>query len=241
VKYEITGGPRPWTGIIQLPVGGTKSLNATAKAASAAYVLPIVGPHGGRIEHIGKDDVELLMDKDSGEVRAWIIVDGKAVDPGDRKFAVVIDDKRIDLKADANASFYGHVKADAGLHLDAIHKVSGILMVGTNVSTVEFGFRPHVYVYAPRVVVDLEVDNWTKEKRAKWCTHPDDDDDDHDHGRHHGHHDDDDDDEGHGHGHHHGHAGAHAGAGAGAGFGAGVGAGVDLKFQAGAGAGARVH
>jgi len=200
VKYEITGGSRPWTGVLQLPAGGTKALNASAKVEAAAYVVPIVGPHGGRIERFGKDDVELLMDKDSGEVRAWIIVDGKAVDPGDRKFTVFFDDRRLELRADANASFYGHVSADFGVHLNAVHKISGELMVGSDVNVVLFGFRPHVYVYAPRLVVDVEVDGWTREKRAVWIIHPEDDDDwhgDHDHhdnGRHEGwgHHGDDD-------------------------------------------------
>jgi hypothetical protein len=188
VKYQIDGGARPWTGVLQLPAGGTKALNASAQLAATAHATPIVGPHGGRIERIGKDDVELLMDKDSGEVRAWIIVDGKAIDPVDRKFAVVIDDRRLELRADANASFYAHVSTDFGLQLGAIHKVSGELTFGVGasatVSTVLFGLRPNVYVYAPRVVVDVYVDNWTTKKRAQWITHPDDDDRDHDHDHH---------------------------------------------------------
>ncbi len=203
VHYEIKGGSRVWVGVLQLPAGGTKALNDSATAAAAVHATPIVGPHGGRIERIGNDDVELLVDKDAADVHAWIIVDGKAIAPEDRTIVTMLDDRRVELTADASGTFYAKVSVDAGFSLAAVHKVTCVLTRAKSVWFVEYGFRPHVYVYAPRAVVDVGVSASVKGSVAV-DVHTDDDqghgDHDHDakhsgehHGNHHG---------GHGHGKH---------------------------------------
>ncbi|MBK6512551.1 MAG: hypothetical protein IPM79_23090 [Polyangiaceae bacterium] len=172
VRYEISGGASPWKGILHLPPGGTKELKLTAKVAADAHAEPLEGPHGGRIERIGEDDVEILIDPDSGETRAWIIVEGRVVPPGERTISFYFDRHHIETYPDQNDSFYAKATFSADFSFSLTRKVSVVLGSGGRVHTHLFGFRPHVYFYAARPCIDVRVVGWTKEKKGKWDKNP---------------------------------------------------------------------
>ncbi len=170
VNYEISGGTKPIRGILHLPKGGTKVLALSAQAQAVAHAQPILGPHGGRIERVGPDDVELLVDPDSGEARAWIIVDGKVVPPARHELGLYFDGRYVDCYPDQNDSFY--VKLDARFDVKVLHKVSLSLYVEDRVHTVLWGYRPHLAVYITRPSVDIRVVGWTSKEKVKYDKNP---------------------------------------------------------------------
>lgn len=92
VDYTITVDGKPWTGTLHLPRGGTKALADDGKEAAAAPIpdgklAPNgVGPNGGVIQVVGKDRLEIVADKTSGQVRVYVLdPDFKVVPIGERK------------------------------------------------------------------------------------------------------------------------------------------------------------
>jgi hypothetical protein len=78
VNYTVTVSGKPWSGVLHVPVGGTAALVTSAKA-TAEVKLPDVGPHGGSIQVVGDDRLEMVSDA-SGEVRVYVLdADLKAV------------------------------------------------------------------------------------------------------------------------------------------------------------------
>src|SRR5262245_53661717 len=61
VDYTVNVSGKPWTGVMLVPPGGTAALVAGGKAAAAAK-LPddAVGPHGGAIQVVGGDRLEMV-------------------------------------------------------------------------------------------------------------------------------------------------------------------------------------
>jgi hypothetical protein len=93
VDYNLTVDGNPWTGVLHVPQGGTKAIDEDAKASAALSVPPgKTGPNGGVIQYIGGDPVELVADKDSHEVRMYVLDSNYAVtDPGERSFRLGYD------------------------------------------------------------------------------------------------------------------------------------------------------
>jgi hypothetical protein len=90
ITYDLKVGGDPWTGVLGVPPGGTHDLADTGRLQVA---LPpgTVGPHGGTVEKVGPDRVELLPNKRTGDVRAYVLdADNHPVDPGDRKITVAV-------------------------------------------------------------------------------------------------------------------------------------------------------
>ncbi len=74
--------------MLHVPAGGTRAIDEDAKAA-LAFNVPAgkLGPNGGNISVIGGSPVELVADKDSQEVRLYLLNNEyAAVDPGEREF-----------------------------------------------------------------------------------------------------------------------------------------------------------
>lgn len=93
VTYSLVVGGKNWSGTLHVPRGGTDDLAATARAQSS---LPSgkLGPHGGKVQIVGDDRVELLADRAAGDVRVYVLdADFKPIDPGDRKVSVALDDE----------------------------------------------------------------------------------------------------------------------------------------------------
>lgn len=115
ITYDLTVGGTPWTGMIGVPPGGTHDLADTGKA-QAAIPPGTVGPNGGVVESVGPDRVELLANKRTGDVRAYVLdADDHPVDPGDRKITVAVEGPRPSvtvLTPEPQAHFVvGHVPA----------------------------------------------------------------------------------------------------------------------------------
>ncbi|WP_437963854.1 hypothetical protein WMF04_29515 [Sorangium sp. So ce260] len=74
VGYTVTISGKPWSGVLHVPAGGTAELAASARA-SAEIKLPdvAVGPHGGSIQVVGEDRLEMVADETTGEVRVYVL------------------------------------------------------------------------------------------------------------------------------------------------------------------------
>ncbi|WP_437715354.1 hypothetical protein WMF45_02425 [Sorangium sp. So ce448] len=119
IGYTLSVAGKPWNGTLHVPAGGTAELFANAKA-SAALGLPEgkLGPHGGRIEIVGDDRLELLVDEVTGEVRVYVLdADLKPIDIGERKITlgVVAEAPQVVVLAPAVATADVAATAAAGV------------------------------------------------------------------------------------------------------------------------------
>jgi len=92
VGYVVTG-PEAKTlrGSLHLPRGGTKELVASAKESASVDLQGKGGPHGGKVQVVGNDRVELVANPDSGEIRVYVLdADLQPVAVGDRKITVAV-------------------------------------------------------------------------------------------------------------------------------------------------------
>jgi hypothetical protein len=87
IDYAFTVAGKPWTGALHVPKGGTKALADDAKQAAASPVAADAkGPNGGVLQIVGKDRIEIVADKATGQVRVYVLdADLKPVDAGDRR------------------------------------------------------------------------------------------------------------------------------------------------------------
>jgi hypothetical protein len=74
VDYTITVAGKPWSGVMHVPAGGTAALVANASVTAEAK-LPeqTVGPHGGTIQIVGDDRLEMVAEGDSGRTRVFVL------------------------------------------------------------------------------------------------------------------------------------------------------------------------
>ena len=73
IRYTLQHGDSPPVqGVLQVPPGGTAQLSADAKAsASLAVDTNATGPHGGTVQAVGDDRIEVVAD--DGQVKAWLL------------------------------------------------------------------------------------------------------------------------------------------------------------------------
>jgi len=71
IDYTITVSGKPWSGVMHVPVGGTAALVTSAKV-TAEVKLPEKGPHGGTLQVVGDDRLEMVSDP-GGEVRVYVL------------------------------------------------------------------------------------------------------------------------------------------------------------------------
>jgi hypothetical protein len=96
VDYALNVGAKDWKGVLYVPEGGTAELDEGAKAASKVTVPEgKQGPHGGTIQVVGQDRIELVADPSSKEARVYVL-DGelKQVPVGARKVKLAVVDDR---------------------------------------------------------------------------------------------------------------------------------------------------
>lgn len=171
IGYTLNVAGKPWSGTLHVPAGGTAELHANAKGA-ADLALPEgkLGPHGGRIEIVGDDRLELLVDEATGEVRVYVLdVDLKPVDIGERKvtLGVVADAPQVVVLAPVAATAAAGVAAGAyltgklALAADPL-KVTMAVRHGARSAVALCGYRPGVafavHAHAPRVKVRMKTD-----------------------------------------------------------------------------------
>jgi hypothetical protein len=114
VKYTLTVDGNPWNGSIDVPRGGTHELAETGRLQ--APVAATVGPNGGVVQTVGPDRIELVANKRTGDIRAYVLdADNHPVDPGDRKITVAIQGDQPEilvLAPEPQAHFVvGHMRA----------------------------------------------------------------------------------------------------------------------------------
>jgi hypothetical protein len=176
MSYALVVDGKPRTGTLDLPQGGTQELVATAKlAADRGNAEGKPGPNGGVVQVVGDDQVEIVADKTTGQVRIFVIdADGKTLPVGDRKVQIAIagaEHETILLTPEPNKLFFvGVLKTRA-----EPKKLTIAITVHGATRVCLVGFTPHSHILvgsrAPRVNV------WV---RTGWdhATHEHDDDDD---------------------------------------------------------------
>ncbi|MGK3997299.1 hypothetical protein [Sorangium sp. So ce1024] len=169
IGYTLNVAGKPWSGTLHVPAGGTAELYANAKGA-ADLALPEgkLGPHGGRIEIVGDDRLELLVDEVTGEVRVYVLdVDLKPVDIGERKvtLGVVADAPQVvvlaPVAATAGVTAGAYLTGKLALAADPL-KVTVAVRNGARSAVALCGYRPGVafavHAHAPRVKVRVKTD-----------------------------------------------------------------------------------
>lgn len=157
VSYTLTVSGKPWSGVLHVPVGGTAALVASAKVTAEAK-LPdeTVGPHGGTIQIVGSDRLEMVADADSGETRVYVLdVDLKPVRVETRALRMGFVAKTttfVDF-APEPAGFYFTARLGAAV-LNPL-RVTASLRTGGVAHAAIWGYRPGVRIYAPSVVVKV--------------------------------------------------------------------------------------
>ncbi|HTN90599.1 MAG TPA: hypothetical protein VL242_43295 [Sorangium sp.] len=188
IGYTLNVAGKPWSGTLHVPAGGTAELYANAKGA-ADLKLPEgkLGPHGGRIEIVGDDRLELLVDEATSEVRVYVLdVDLKPVDIGERKITLgVVADApqvvvltpvvaRADVDADVNADVNAKVAAGAyltgrlALAADPLKLTIAVRNAGRSAVALcgyHAGAAFAVHARAPRVKVRVKTD-WAAHAHA---------------------------------------------------------------------------
>lgn len=116
VDYALTVDGKPWTGSLSVPMNGTQELADNAKL-NAATPPPTSGPHGGVVQLVGPDRVEVVANKGNGEVRAYLLdpSTNQPIDPGDRKITIALQGDQpetVILAPDPSAHFVvGHIRS----------------------------------------------------------------------------------------------------------------------------------
>ncbi len=92
VTYALVADGKPIDGAIDVPRGGTQDLVETAKLQTTIPEDKTVGPNGGVVQVVGPDRVEVVANRETGEVRAYVLdADYHVVDPGDRKITLAFE------------------------------------------------------------------------------------------------------------------------------------------------------
>jgi hypothetical protein len=165
VSYTLSAGGTPWTGSIDVPKGGTQELADTAKL-QGAISSNTVGPNGGVLQVVGPDRIEVLANRRTGDVRAYVLdAENHPVDPGDRKVTVALEGEEPEilvLAPEPQAHFVvGHMRA----RVDPLQLTVAVNLHGTTHACLA-GWQPGSIVVmgpqAPRVHL-LAVDSWPGE------------------------------------------------------------------------------
>lgn len=87
VTYVVRVKGKPYTGTIHVPAGGTSVMFASPPSVTVA--ADAKGPHGGVVQAVGDDRVELVSDDATGEVRAYVLdADLRPMPVGDRRVTI---------------------------------------------------------------------------------------------------------------------------------------------------------
>ena len=171
VSYALNVDGKPWNGVIDVSPDGTQDLVDTGKE-QAKLPVGVKGPNGGVVQIVGPDRVEVVANKQNGEVRAYMLDDdNKPVDPGDRTVTVALGGDAPDtvvLAPDPGGHFVvGHmpvgvapvnvtvaVKRHGHVHACLVGWAPGdVVVVGPEAPPVAIWGPPAVFVGGPGVVV----------------------------------------------------------------------------------------
>jgi hypothetical protein len=165
VSYTLSAGGTPWTGAIDVPRGGTQELADTAKL-QGSMSSNTVGPNGGVVQVVGPDRIEVLANRQTGDVRAYVLdAENHPVDPGDRKVTLALEGEQPEvlvLAPEPQAHFVvGHMRA----RVDPAQLTVAVNLHGTTHACLA-GWQPgSIVVVGPQAppVHLLAVDSWPGE------------------------------------------------------------------------------
>jgi len=195
VKYEIKVADKAWNGALHLPSGGTKQIVEGAKKAAAKDIpKDKVGPNGGLIQVVGDDVVEVVADKDTGEVRLYVLgPDLKPVAIGERKvklgFVGTSAETVVLAPGPGNLYFLGKIKTKINPvkltisityvdHTEVVivgYNPGKVIVVGASAPVIKVLVTPiwkvDVKVKTPGVIVVDDDDDDDDGIRVKWHGH----------------------------------------------------------------------
>ena len=151
VSYQLQVDGNPWNGSIDVPRGGTADLVETG-GLQASIPPGKLGPNGGMVQMVGPDRVEVVANKKTGEVRAYVLdPDYHVIDPGDRKITIALEGPEpevVVLAPQPNARFVvGRVRT----RVDPVHVTVAVNVHGRTHACL-VGWHPGVaVVYGPAV------------------------------------------------------------------------------------------
>jgi hypothetical protein len=163
VSYTINVGGKPWSGVLHLPAGGTVALVSSAKA-TAEVALPADkrGPHGGTIQVVGNDRLELVSEEGSPEVRVYVLdPELRIVRPEGRTIKLGVVAERPDIMVLSPAPTGLYFVGTFAAPLDPF-RLTVALSFGGTTHVALWGYRPGVRVVAtsiasaPRVTVHVK-------------------------------------------------------------------------------------
>jgi uncharacterized membrane protein YgcG len=158
ISYTVTVSGKPWSGVMHVPVGGTAALVAGAKVTAEAK-LPdeAVGPHGGTIQVVGNDRLEMVADADTGETRVYVLdVDLKPVRVETRTLRMgFVAEKTMFINfAPEPAGFYFIANLGSAAVINPL-RVTASLSIGGVTHAAIWGYRAGVRIYAPSATVKI--------------------------------------------------------------------------------------
>jgi hypothetical protein len=164
IDYAVSVAGRPWNGVLHLPPGGTEKLAADARAAIDVKLDGKPGPHGGSIQVVGKDRVEIVSSETTGEVRVYVLdTDLKPIVVGDRKITLAVVADKPDVVVLIPAPGGMHMVGKLHANDDPV-KVTIAIRVGEEVHVTLVGWRPGVHVVvgadAPKVKIRVNAEGW---------------------------------------------------------------------------------
>jgi hypothetical protein len=162
VRYALVVGGKTWEGSIDVPPGGTRELVDTGKL-QASIARGAVGPHGGLVQRIGLDRVELAANKHTGEVRAYVVDSaGHPVDPSNRKITLAVQAEPPELVALEPQPHTHFLAGNLRTRIEPLHVTIAVTANGTTHACLA-GWSPGSVVSAgrdaPRVRL-LVVEAW---------------------------------------------------------------------------------
>lgn len=156
VSTVSTVSGKPWTGVLHVPVGGTAELVASGKATAEAKLdAELVGPHGGTIQIVGPDRLELVANAE-GETRVYVL--DAELNP------VKVEARTLRMGFVAETTTFANFSVDPGgfyfvarLGAAAINplRVTASLRIGAVAHAAIWGFSAGVHIYAPSAVVRI--------------------------------------------------------------------------------------
>jgi hypothetical protein len=165
VRYSLTVKGKPAAGVLHVPKAGTKLIvdGATAAAAKTKIKPGAKGPHGGVVQVVDDDIVEVVGKKGSGNVRVYPLDEDLKpvkIEKQKVKLALVADEPQVvELEADpTNAYFSGDftIKTDPS-------RITVYVEEDDDIDCAIVGYEPaEVLIIGPGapVVVVYVVDSW---------------------------------------------------------------------------------
>ena len=154
VDYTITVSGKPWSGVMHIPVGGTAALAASAKVTAEAK-LPdqSVGPHGGAIQIVGNDRLEMVADAETGQTRVFVLdvnLQPVAIEARTLKMGFVAERSELVtfVPEPSGLYFVGRI----GATMNPL-QITVALGSGGVTRAAIWGYRPGIRLYAPSATV----------------------------------------------------------------------------------------